>query len=70
MKFNLMNFANKFAIAQRSDESDKDFILRLKQHSKGVVAVMHTGFRIHTCKHCVQMVNEHDTTCTHCGEGQ
>ena len=29
-----------------------------------------TGFRIYMCKHCVQMVNEHDTTCPHCGEGQ
>lgn len=27
-----------------------------------------TGF--HICKHCVQIINDHDTTCPHCGEGQ
>lgn len=28
------------------------------------------GFRVHMCKHCTQMINEHDTTCPYCGEGQ
>lgn len=28
------------------------------------------GFRIHMCQGCVQIINEHDTTCPHCGGEQ
>ncbi len=70
MKFNLIDLANKFAIAQRHDESDNEFIARIKEHHDGVIVEISSGFRIHLCRHCTQMINEHDTTCAHCGEGQ
>ncbi|AUR97641.1 hypothetical protein NVP1243O_18 [Vibrio phage 1.243.O._10N.261.54.B5] len=29
-----------------------------------------TGFRIQMCKHCLQIIGNNDTTCTHCGGEQ